>query len=397
MADTRRSAPAAGDSLMTTERHAGSHSRDGGSGFSAHPLPLALAALLATVFLAGCAADGARKVLHFGMDDVPESRRLMWPPPPEVPRYLFAGQLTGEANFRDDKPKAEGVAGFLRWIAGIIAGEKEPVVLQRPAAVATDGEGRIYVTDMSRQAVFVFDPKAGELHVWDKADGLANFVAPAGITVGPDGLVLVADSRLGIVARLDAQGNPRASFGRGVLKRPTGIAYDPRGQRIYVADTGAHDVKLFDADGKLVKVIGQHGEGPGQFNFPTHLAFAQDQLYVTDAMNSRVQVFSGDGSEVKLNFGARGLYIGNFVRPKGVAVDRAGNIYVVESYYDHLLVFNRHGEFLMGIGGLGQQIGKFYLPSGVWVDRGDRILVADMFNGRVMMFQFLGGGADGEP
>lgn len=358
--------------------------------------PLA-AALVVGAVLAGCAADGSRKVLHFGMEDVPQSRRLMWPAPPEVPRYFFAGQLTGEANFRDEQRKAaEGVAGFLRWIAGIIAGEKEPVVLQRPAAGATDGVGRIYVTDMSRQAVFVFDPNAGELMVWDKADGLANFIAPVGIALGPEGLVLVADAELKIVARLDARGNPRASFGRGVLKRPTGVAYDPVGQRIFVADTAAHDIKVFDAKGELVKVIGRHGEGAGEFNFPTHLAFAHGELYVTDTMNSRIQVFSADGGAPRLNFGTRGLSIGNLVRPKGVAVDRAGNIYVVESYYDHLLVFDRHGGFLMGIGGLGQQIGKFYLPSGVWMDRGDRIFVADMFNGRIMVFQFLGGGADGE-
>lgn len=356
-----------------------------------------IAALAAGTVLGGCAVDGSRKVLHFGMEDAPESKRLMWPAPPEVPRYFFAGQLTGEANFRDVQAKpAEGVAGFLRWLAGIIAGEKEPIVLQRPAAGATDAAGRIYVTDMSRQAVFVFDPNAGELMVWDKADGLANFIAPVGVTSGPEGRVLVADAELGIIARLDASGNPGPSFGRGVLKRPTGVAYDPVGQRIFVADTAAHDIKVFDGKGQFVKVIGRHGEGAGEFNFPTHLAFAHDQLYVTDTMNSRIQVFSADGSTLRLQFGTRGLYIGNMVRPKGVAVDRAGNIYVVESYHDHLLVFDKRGRFLMGIGGLGQQIGRFYLPSGVWVDRGDRIFVADMFNGRIMVFQFLGGGADGE-
>jgi len=71
-------------------------------------------------------------------------------------------------------------------------------------------------------------------------------------------------------------------------------------------------------------------------------------------------------------------------------------VYVVESYYDHLLVFNRRGEFLMPIGGVGQETGKFYLPAGVWVDGRNRVFVADMFNGRVMVFQFLGGEAESQ-
>jgi hypothetical protein len=33
----------------------------------------------------------------------------------------------------------------------------------------------------------------------------------------------------------------------------------------------------------------------------------------------------------------------------------------------------------------------------VWTDSRNRVFVADMFNGRVVLFQFLGGGADGEP
>jgi DNA-binding beta-propeller fold protein YncE len=91
-------------------------------------------------------------------------------------------------------------------------------------------------------------------------------------------------------------------------------------------------------------------------------------------------------------FGAPGLYVGNLVRPKGVAVDNEGHVYVIESYFDHLLVFSRSGEYLLPIGGTGQETGRFFLPAGVWVDARNRVFVADMFNGRVMVFQFLGGG-----
>ncbi len=353
------------------------------------------AAVLALgVLVAACAATAPR-VLHFGMEDAPEGKRLMWPPAPEIPRFMFAGQLVGEANFRETPAETAGVGGFLRRLANFIIGEKPPTELQRPQSGTVDGTGRILVTDASRQAVFVFDPVTGGLQVWDKADGLANFIAPIGITSGADGWILVADAQLGIVARLDARGNPGRAIGRGVLKRPTGLAYDAVRKRIFVADTYAHDIKVFDDDGRLLKVIGSHGEGNGEFNFPTFLAFARGELYVTDTMNSRVQVFADGGDRWRLSFGRRGLYVGNMVRPKGVTVDSDGNIYVVESYHDHLLVFNRDGDFLMAIGGLGQETGKFYLPAGAWADNRNRVFVADMFNGRVVVFQYLETGGDG--
>ena len=358
---------------------------------------LARFAMIAGVLVfAGCATEQMRAELVIDVSDGAIGKMQLWPAPPEVPRYLYAGQLTGEANFRRPQQNNSGVVGFLRWIAGIVSGDRVPVVLQRPQNGVVDESGRIYVTDISRQAVFVFDQQTGELLVWDKADGLRGFVAPSGIALGGSGEVLVTDAELGLVVRLDRAGEPVGQFGKGLLKRPTGIARDPQRRLTYVADTYAHDIKVFDDEGRLVNLIGRRGEAPGEFNFPVYLAFARGELYVTDTMNSRIQVFSADGDVLQRQFGSRGLYVGNLVRPKGVAVDHEGNVYVIESYYDHLLVFDRLGRFLMAIGGTGTDTGKFFLPAGVWTDSRGRIFVADMFNGRVMVFQFLGGGADGE-
>ena len=354
-----------------------------------------LAAIAASLAVAGCAAPEPAR-LHFGVEDAPEGKRLMWPPEPEVPRFLYAGQLVGESNFRREKSATDSVGGFLRWFAGVLAGDAPPVELQRPQSGAVGDDGRVYVTDISRQAVFVFDAARGRLDLWEKAEGLASFAAPVAIALEADGRAYVTDAELGIVARLAADGTPGRSIGRGQLRRPTGLAFDRARGELYVADTYAHDVKVFDREGRLARTLGRRGEGAGEFNFPTHLAFADGRLYVTDTMNSRVQVLEGASGRAVSAFGARGLYVGNLVRPKGVAVDSERNVYVVESYYDHLLVFDREGRFLMSIGGVGANTGRFYLPAGVWTDRRDRVFVADMFNGRVVLFQLLGGGADGE-
>jgi len=347
------------------------------------------------IFIVGCATREPA-VLRYGVQDAAEGKRLLWPPEPEVPRYMYAGQLLGESNFRAPSARAaEGLMGVLRAIAGLIVGEAKPLELARPQSGTVDPAGRIYVTDASRQAVFVFDPVAGKLDIWEKAEGLANFSTPVALAVGK-GLAYVTDADLGIVARLDASGTPQRALGRGLLKRPTGLALDAERGELYVSDTGAHDIKVLDLSGNLKRVLGRRGEGEGEFNYPTHLALAEGELYVTDTMNSRIQVLDGASGSMRRSFGTRGLYVGNLVRPKGIALDSERNVYVVESYYDHLLVFDRHGRFLMGIGGLGAESGKFYLPAGVWTDHLNRVFVADMFNGRVVLFQHLGGGADGE-
>lgn len=345
---------------------------------------------LALGLLGACASmPGPRAQLHYGMDDAPEGQRLMWPAAPEVPRYLYTGTLVGEPNFQ--RPSSGGLAAFGRWLAGLDAAPDAPQVLQRPSVVLGDEAGRLYVSDTSRQAVFVFDEPAGELRLWEQADRSRRFTAPAGLALGA-GRLYVADAELAAVFVLDLQGQPLARIGQGLLQRPTGLARDAASGQLFVADTQAHDIKVFNDAGELLQVIGRRGTGPGEFNFPTHLAFAGGELYVTDTLNNRVQVFGAGGQLVTRQFGERGLQLGNLVRPKGVAVDGEGNVYVVESYYDSLLVFSPKGEFLLPIGGTGTATGRFYLPAGVWVDSRNRVHVADMFNGRVVTFQFLGGG-----
>lgn len=346
------------------------------------------AVMLAAAMVGGCAET--KYVMKFDVEQAAANGARVWPASPETPRYRYVGQLTGEENFIAEDGKRSAGVKFFNWLVGLVGGEEEKIVLKRPQTGMVDTEGRIYVTDVSNHAVFVFDQPAGKLHVWSFAQERRGFVTPVGIALGKGGQVLVADAELGAVYRLDREGRPLGGFGQGMLDRPTGIARDPQRGRIYVADTHAHDIKVFDDEGRLVQTLGKRGEGEGELNFPTHLAFAGERLYVTDGMNARVQIFDAAGKFVR-SLGRRGLYYGNLTRPKGVTVDLAGNIYVVESYYDNLLVFNSEGRFLMPIGGTGRDIGQFYLPAGAWTDRQGRIYVADMFNGRIAIFQFLGG------
>jgi len=340
--------------------------------------------LFATLVLTGCGET--RYLLRY---DKPTEEKT-WPPLPDKPRFRYVGQLVGESNLSavDDGGAGAAIGRFFKALVGLGYETDNVRNLLRPQSGTVDAEGRIIVTDAGRQALFVFDQKLGKMDIWRGATEDFDFVSPVGVATAKNGDILVADSELRRVVRLDSKGNPKGMFGFEDLERPTGLAIDRKTGRIFVADTAEHNIKVYSDAGKLVQIIGQIGTRLGEFNAPTHISFVDDRLYVTDTFNARVQIFDSKGEFLR-TIGSRGLYLGNLVRPKGVTADSLGNIYIIESFHDYLLVYDRNAQFLLPIGGTGSGIGKFYLPAGVWSDQQNRIYVADMYNGRVVVFQYL--------
>ena len=314
---------------------------------------------------------------------------IVWPAPPEVPRYAFIGHLYGESN---EPAEAEQRSGFSRFLAAVVGlGGEQPDYfnLIQPQQVCSDARGRIYVADTGRQAVIVFDEGLGEFFVWNETNLNIPFLSPVGVACAADS-IWVSDSELLLVYRLGLDGALLGTIEPGVIVRPTGISHDPQQRRFFVSDTGADDIKVFDEQGSLIDVWGKTGNPQAGLNRPTFIAYRNDRLYVADSLNARIQVFDG-GGDFRGSFGERGLYIGNLTRPKGIALDSDGNVYVTESYYDYLLIYSAQGELLMAMGGSGIAPGKFSQPTGLWIDDHDRVFISDMLNRRISMFQYLGG------
>jgi DNA-binding beta-propeller fold protein YncE len=353
--------------------------------------------ILLVLLLSGCAnTDLIRGQLNYDLRPEKARPAVVWPPAPDTPRYRYVGELVGQPNFKQDDATKISLMTAFKWIVGLFEMNTE-LLLQRPQHGVVSDSGQVYVVDTGRSAVLAFDPnppddesdaKDGHLQVWGMATPKVRFAAPVAIAIVWNGDLVVSDSALGAVLRLNRKGEPIGTIGVGELKRPTGLAFDSEHGWLFVADTVAHDIKVFDVAGQLLNTFGMHGEGTGQFNAPTHLTFSGGHLYVSDTLNSRIQVFNPDGSRVR-EFGERGLYVGNLMRPKGVAVGDARITYVVESYFGHLLAFNEQSELLLDITGSGLKGGEFRLPSGVWTDKQGRLFIADMFNGRVVVFQYI--------
>ena len=90
-------------------------------------------------------------------------------------------------------------------------------------------------------------------------------------------------------------------------------------------------------------------------------------------------------------FGKQGYWPGAFVRPKGIAYDRDGHIWVVDAAFNNFQIFDAQGHVLMFVGSKGSQPGQFEVPLAISIDKNDRVYVSDSLNARVQVFQFLGG------
>ena len=345
--------------------------------------------MLVSLGLIACSSVGEKEKRAFELIN-PKTNQT-WPKGNEIAHYVYLGDIYGESNLLEIKNKQEGsLIKFWHFLTGEVA--KNNIDLKRPQAIISDGKGKLYISDVSHQAIFVIDTFGGTQNLWQRSTIKTNFISPIGLSFGRENELLVADSELGMVIRLNLQGEPIGKISHPSLIRPTGIVRVAERGEIYVSDTHRHNIKVFNDQGQLLRTIGKKGNGEIEFNSPTFLALHKKGLLVSDTLNARVQLleYSGNQEYFYRSYGKRGMKLGNLTRPKGVASDSSGNIYIIESYFDHMLIFNENDQFLLPLGGTGHGAGEFYLPSGIFIDEQDKIYVSDMMNGRISVFQFLG-------
>jgi hypothetical protein len=67
------------------------------------------------------------------------------------------------------------------------------------------------------------------------------------------------------------------------------------GDTIYVLDFGAKEVVAFGGSGERLFSFGRQGQGPGEFELPTHLGYKQRTVYVLDRQINRLILFNSQG------------------------------------------------------------------------------------------------------
>lgn len=173
---------------------------------------------------------------------------------------------------------------------------------------------------------------------------------------------------------------------RGDFNQPTDIVVGQKG-RIYVLDGANNQVKIFNQNGKSIRVFGNFGEKDGEFHHPVGIDLDEhENVYVADTGNRRVQVFDRHGRYL------RKIDLSQWnARPVEVKVHaKSGHLYVSDANNHQILCFKKDGSFNFSWGDLGERLGEFRFPGMTAVDSKGDIYVVDILNGRVQIFNALG-------
>ena len=245
----------------------------------------------------------------------------------------------------------------------------------------------------------------------------AQFNSPWGLAVDSTGNVYVADHMNDTIRKITPQGLITTLAGttngyldgRGIdarLSRPQGIAVDSSGN-IYFSENSSHRIRKITPAGIVTTIAGSTNPSanPGssdsiqeraRFSDPYGVAVdLEGNVYVADQTNNRIRKITSEGVVTTLAGTTQGFQDGtgtnaSFFRPRAVAVDSAGNVYVADTNNNRIrkitstgvvttLAGSGTGQFADGTG----TNASFFSPHGVAVDSAGNVYVADYTNQRI--------------
>ena len=264
----------------------------------------------------------------------------------------------------------------------------------RPWGVAVSEDGRVIVTEWRNHCVTILDNKGQREKSFggDKGSGKVKFSSPRGVAITPDNAIVVSDNDR--IQKISMEGYCIVSIGgtgSGPQQfiDPAGIAISPITKYIYIADTGNNRVQvLTHSDLSFSFSFGTKGTDDGQFMCPRGIAIDSDgALYVTDRDNHRIQMFTPDGKFLA-KFGRFGSGPGELTKPSGIAIDTAGTglVYVSEWDNHRVSVFTNDGVFVCSFGKKGSNIDQFSTLAELKFDKKGSLYVCDFCNNRLVVY-----------
>jgi DNA-binding beta-propeller fold protein YncE len=254
------------------------------------------------------------------------------------------------------------------------------------ARVAVDSHLRVLITEPKTHTVHILDFAKRKYSRIEGENG-DRMSFPYGIAVDAADNIYVTDLERGRIAVYNPDGKFKKYIGtfkgEGLFQNPRSIAIDRATGRIYLADTSRHFVIIMDSNGKILAQLGKRGggEGPAEFKQPMDIAIYGGEVFVIDRQNVRIQVLDLDGNfRRQFNLGGAGASDSD-----GMAIDSRGRLFVPALNW--VEVFDREGQLLFRFGHSGMQPGEFMTPIAVSTDSKDRLYVVDSGNHRIQVFQ----------
>jgi sugar lactone lactonase YvrE len=233
----------------------------------------------------------------------------------------------------------------------------------------------------------------------------ASLHNPSGVAVDAAGDLFVADTQNTRIRTVDTNGII-TTYGGGYVPFPLGLALDAS-NNLYVASIIYNEVFKMGANGRLTAVAGGGFGGDGSaatnasLSYPWAVAFdCTGNLYIADYGNNRIRKVDDNGiiSTVAGN-GSHG-YSGDsglattasLSYPSGVALDAAGNLYIVDAGNNRIRKVGANGIIttVAGNGSAGYSgdggaatNASVATPAGVGLDTYGNLFFADYYNNRI--------------
>jgi DNA-binding beta-propeller fold protein YncE len=120
-------------------------------------------------------------------------------------------------------------------------------------------------------------------------------------------------------------------------------------------------------------IFGETGMGPGEFSYPRAMLITPDQaLYIVDKA-ARIQRYRSDGT-FAMDWRMPEWSAG---KPTGLGLGPKGRIFVADTHYSRVMVFEADGTLVGQFGGHGRAGGQFILPTDVAVTPAGAVYVSE--------------------
>lgn len=284
---------------------------------------------------------------------------VFFPVAPNPPRMQF---LMKVSDSQDVTGKTSSFTLFAKSL------ERDRIFgISKPYGV-TVHKGKIYLCDEGGSRVYIIDPSKKTFEPLKGNIGPGKLSKPLNLAIDEEGYMYVADISRKEVVIFDPAGNYKAALGRDLQMKPVDVTV--KDGLIYVVDVGHSEIKVLDKSGNVVNKIGRAAENKEGLGLPTNSAMDdKGYIYVTNTLTGKVMKYDRDGHLIS-SFGKFGDGFGEFGRPRGIAVDDLGRQFIVDAAHQNVQIFNEKSRLLMFFGDPNSAPdGTMNLPAGIAVSK----------------------------
>jgi DNA-binding beta-propeller fold protein YncE len=302
---------------------------------------------------------GLFQLIACSKKQLPQTQEVVvYPSPPDTARIQFLTKFSTSYE----------VEGQRSAFGKFLVGQEPPKPIIKPYGVAMH-KGEIFLCDLDLGGLEILNMKENSFEYFIPK-GLGQLKLPINCFIDSLGYLYVADATRKQVVIFDQNRQYVTGINTKGKFKPTDV-FVTQG-KIWVANVinGTIDVFQNDSTYQYLYSIPESKEAPGKIYQPTNLFVTADRVYVSDFGEFNIKLYDHEGNYIE-KIGSYGKALGQFARPKGIAVDKQGIMYVVDAAFENVQMFDKEGNLLMFFGGSYEGPGDMWLPAKIAISYDD--------------------------